>query len=278
MSAEGSFNAMRLLITGASGFLGSAVVESLSSRLTQTITALHWRQAAHGSLLSRECRQTLLDEFKPDTVLHLAWQSTSSPMYETHPEHYDWSRATLEFLTECSKRSIWFLCAGSAIDDRQGSISHLDSSSYLESKRLLKDRFSTIMQSQNSTTWLQIQYAFSVAAMRPRLLRAVIESQSPHDFRPDNPDALHDFIHIDDVANAITSVLSRGITSEISIGTGFMISTADFVEAVKFQCGYRKTKPSMNVLQSASTINRLTALGWSPTASCQFLGIEAHGS
>lgn len=274
MSAEGSFNLMRLLITGASGFLGSAVVESLSSTLTETLTALHWRQAAHGSLLSRECRQTLLDDFKPDTVLHLAWQSTSSPMYETHPAHYDWARATLEFVTECSNRSIWFLCAGSAIDDRHGSKSHLDSSSYLESKRLLKDRFLTVMQSQNSTTWLQIQYAFSVAAMRPRLLRAVIESQSPHDFQPDNPDALHDFIHIDDVANAITGVLVGRIIGEVPIGTGFMISTSDFVEAVKFQCGYRGTKPGISVLKSVSTTNHLTALTWSPTASCEFFGLS----
>ena len=235
-----------------------------------------WHRSVHGSLLSHESRRVFLDKFRPNAVLHLAWQSTSSPMYETNPAHYEWTQASLDFATECSKRGIWFLCAGSAVDDSQGLSSHLDSSSYLQSKRLLRDSFLTLSQPHSKMTWLQIQYVFSIAALRPRLLRAVVESQSPRDFQPHNPDALHDFIHIDDVANAITGVLSSGITSEISIGTGFMISATDFVAAVKFRCGYLKTKPPTSVLKSVATVNRLTALGWSPVASCEFFDVKLN--
>lgn len=195
-----------------------------------------------------------------------------------NPAHHDWSSATIDLATECSERGIWFLCAGSAIDERQSLSSHLDSSSYLESKQLLRDHFKLEMQSQNRMTWLQIQYVFSVSALRPRLLRAVIESQSPHDFQPNNPESFHDFIHIDDVASAITSVISGKSTGNIHIGTGLLISTADFVEAVKFQCGYRERQPVMRPIKSDEAINRLQVSNWSPIATCQFLGIEVSES
>jgi len=265
---------LRLLITGASGFLGSAVVQSCSLELPETTEILLWEQKVHGSLLFHESRNAYLDEFKPDAVLHLAWQSTSSPKYETNPAHYDWSSATFDFATECSNRSIWFLCAGSAIDERQSSSSHLDSSSYLKSKQRLRDRFQMTMESQSEMTWLQIQYAFSVSSLRPRLLRAIMESHSPRDFQPNNPGSLHDFIHVDDVASAIACVLSGRITGRVPIGTGILISVADFVEAVKFQCGYRETQPIMSPIKSDVAVNRLQTRNWVPIASCHFFGVE----
>jgi len=272
---EGSFSHLRLLITGASGFLGSAVAQNFSVKSRQNTGVLLWDQVTHGSLLSQKSRDTYLDEHQPDTVLHLAWQSTRSPNYEMNPAHHDWSSATIDFATECSKRGIWFLCAGSAIDERRSSSNHLASSNYLKSKQLLRDYFEAELQSQTKLTWLQIQYVFAISALRPRLLRAIVECHSPRDFQPDNPESLHDFIHADDVASAITSVVSQRITGRVSIGTGLLISVADFVEAVKFQCGYRETRPIVTLIKSVTTGNVLQLRNWSPIASYRFLGIEA---
>jgi nucleoside-diphosphate-sugar epimerase len=266
---------LRLLITGASGFLGSAVAQNFSVKSRQNTEVLLWDQGTHGSLLSQKSRDAFLDEHQPDTVLHLAWQSTRSPSYEMNSAHHDWTSATIDFATECSERGIRFFCAGSAIDERQSSSSHLASSSYLESKQLLRDHFEAMLQSQTKLTWLQIQYVFSLSALRPRLLRAIVESESPPNFQPDNPESLHDFVHVDDVASAIAQAVSERITGRISIGTGLWISVADFVEAVKFQCGYRETRPIVTLIKSITTGNVLQLRNWSPIASYRFLGIEA---
>jgi hypothetical protein len=53
-----------------------------------------------------------------------------------------------------------------------------------------------------------------------------------------------------------------------------LISTTDFVEAVKFQCGYRETKPTLSPIKSFAATNRLQTWNWLPTASCHFLGVE----
>ena len=248
-------------------------MRSLSKVPNKTLELLLWERNNHGSVLSQENRNTFLDVFKPDVVLHLAWQSTSDPHYDSNPAHEEWATATLDFASECDRRNIWFIAAGSAIEEQYGSsVSHLNSSDYLKSKQRLRKHFKALVQSTSKLTWLQIQYVFSMSELRPRVLRAVMTSKDPRNFYPDSPDSMHDFIHIDDVAAAISTVLLSSTTGDIPVGTGCLISTKNFVEIVKFHAGFRQTRPEVNLQRTDAYGNIPHLFNWSPVESFKFLG------
>ena len=248
-------------------------MRSLTKVPNKTLELLLWERNNHGSVLSQENRKTFLDVFKPDVVLHLAWQSTSDLYYELDPAHEEWATATSDFASECVHRNIWFIAAGSAIDEQyDSSVSHLESSDYLKSKRRLRRHFKSLMQYTSRLTWLQIQYVFSMSELRPRVLRAVMTSKDPNSFSPDSPDSMHDFIHIDDVATAISRVVLSSATGEISVGTGCLIKTKDFVEIVKYHAGFRQTRPDVNLRRTDVFGSILRDLNWLPVESLKFLG------
>ena len=232
-----------------------------------------WQTKVHGSFIDRANRLKLLDQSRPQIVLHLAWHSTDSPNYESDPIHLRWAEESINFAHECLRRDVWFLCTGSAADRSQPINHHLRNSNYSESKIRLRQEFLNL-PAPAKLTWLQPQYVFSMVALRPRLLRAVIQSSNPDVFIPSNPDSLHDFIHIDDTATAICTVLRHSIISDVHIGSGRQISTLDFAETVKFQSGFRDTLPRITEHQSLETAKPLSSLGWLPIATNKFFGFD----
>jgi nucleoside-diphosphate-sugar epimerase len=238
-----------------------------------------WRQSEHGSLLSKSGRSITLDRLRPDVVLHLAWLPTGLPGYEHDPAHHEWATASADFASECNARRIRFLCAGSGVDSMSEEFTtHLDHSDYLASKRMLRDVFQAVAPASGMNTWLGIQYVFSVEKLRPRVLRALLQSSDPKGFRADNPHARHDFVHLDDVSSAISCLLTQPITGEVRIGSGFSISTQDFVEVVKFNSGFRVTRPDLNVMPSNAADSRIVRFGWFPIKTYEFFGLSISGS
>ena len=94
----------RLLITGATGFLGSACLRSRST----TALAVHAcaRRPPGGSqtdmfhrvdLLDPDAPAALIADVRPTHLLHLAWMATPGTYWDS-PENDDWVEASMRLL------------------------------------------------------------------------------------------------------------------------------------------------------------------------------------
>ena len=101
----------RVLVTGASGFIGyqcilplvdrgyevHAVSRSLTSFDDESVT---WHAA---DLRDSERTRRLLEDIRPTHLLHTAWYLEPGSFYES-PENCEWVRISLELVQEFNKR------------------------------------------------------------------------------------------------------------------------------------------------------------------------------
>lgn len=267
----------RLLVTGATGFIGSAVIGSLkevASQKSSSLEVTEWHVQREGSLLVERNRKIALDKYRPDIVLHLAWHPTGAPEYEKSPQHGLWAQESLRFAMECLQAGIWFICAGSAMDDMPDSKALTQGTRYSTSKSQLRNNILNLNHPGFAITWLQIQYVFSIRAKRPRLLHSLMSADNMRSFRPNFPAQMNDFIELSDVASAVRTVLLKGIRSFVAVGSGWAVSNQHFIESAQFALGATDIRPSIHKVDSSCSPELLLANGWWPDATSSFFGFN----
>ncbi len=265
-----------VLITGSSGLIGSAVISNLRTQQIPQIEQLlmvPWQQAELGTFLMRANRKLALDKYKPDAVMHFAWHSTSSDAYEFDVEHDEWMKESLGFAEECINRGIWFICAGSAADSlANAAATHIWNSNYAKSKRLLREGVLSHLGPQNRVTWLQIEYVYSVVKQRPRLVQSLLNAEDPTRFQPQFPDRKHDFIDVNDVAQALRVILAKRLVDVVIVGSGYLVSTFSFIQAIKFSLSQSTERPSISFEATTKLPQKLIQAGWTPKHTQALLG------
>lgn len=270
----------RVLVTGGTGFIGRSVVGRLlmgTGSGYNDFDVTIWHQHSSGSFLKPQNQIKVLDAYRPEVVLHLAWHPISSESYEVQRAHRDWFFATSRFADECSRRGVRLICAGSAADDATASSSHIGKSNYAKYKQHLREKVLGEEHRGWHPTWLRIQYAFSIVGKRPRIIQSLMQSRDKASFNPEFPNHMHDFIEVNDVSEAICLVLHREITGDITIGSGVLVSTLEFVSAAKFHLGIAPNLPTIVPEKSGASPVQLLENGWSPRETNLFLGLAANG-
>lgn len=224
---------MRILVTGAGGFLGRAMLPALQSmaevdrRNEDRLQIVTWSRATHGDVLNRDDRQRALSMEHPDTVIHLAWLNTSTADYEHDPLNHHWAAATCEFAEQAVAEGAWFIGLGSMIE------ADIEiRTPYAEAKRDAADALRELGGDARRITWLRPSWVFDFGEARPRVLRAHSESLSARGlFTPEDPDRRLDFVHVRDVANAAVTVAGRGLLGRRDIASCRETSVRDFLQA-----------------------------------------------
>jgi nucleoside-diphosphate-sugar epimerase len=200
----------------------------------------------------------VLDGAAPAVVLHLAWVASSTPGYRLDDRNERWAEATWLLVQECLRRGIWFIGTGSVVETAASR------DPYTVAKSELRRRLDPLID-EGALTWLVPHYVYSIAEASPELVRLALSARdSGLPLVLGAPWRRHDFVDIDDVAQAVLAVLRNGLRGVVEIGAGTTRRALDLAAAIGADvAGARPSDPDEMSTPPADT-TPLRAVGWSP--------------
>ena len=273
---------MRVLVTGATGFLGRHVGPALSS-VGHDVLGTTRRPDRIGGPESRLALLRMdgdlsdrIRNYEPEVVVHLVWDGIPAFGAERCQENRRSQEAFFQQLLEISsvrRVVVAGTCReyGDEVDRAPGSMRSSPVDDFGEAKDGLHRSLRAWCDLQAVTlVWLRIFYAYGSGQRPESLIPSIIEQVGSGTLpRVGNPEGRHDFVHVDDVAAAfVASIGCPEPPPVVDIGWGRTHRVADVVEMVSAVIGggevFAATRThSRGGLQA----DRLTGglLGWHPT-------------
>lgn len=287
----------RVLLTGARGFIGSHCLPKLLASGFEVHAVrtgappcsngddrLTWHQA---DLFDQERVAELVDEVKPSHLLHLAWIVSPGVLWAS-PLNWKWVNASLTLLrafgTAGGGRVVMAgSCAEYEASDRpciEGVTPLASASLYGASKAALSLLMPAFARQYGigTATWARIFYLYGPGETPSRLVPEVIRSLlRGQPIACSHGNQVRDFLHVEDVANALVLLLKSPATGAVNVASGQPTTIRDLLTTIGaeigredlLQFGARPVNPDEPPVLVAD-ISRLTReIGWSQTIGLQ---------
>jgi len=221
----------RVLVTGASGFLGRACVAKLLARGVEVhgtgrgaappgLPGLHWRSA---DLLDASGRERLLAKVRPTQLVHLAWE-TRPGLYRDSPDNPAWAAASLDLLARAQAAGTErVLGIGTCFEYGPSPGPCVEATTpcnpvtpYGQAKLATATGFAAA-----GAAWGRVFFPFGPGEAEAKLIPALIRSLTAGEtFLCSHGEQLRDFIYIEDLAEAILAVVESNLAGCVNLASG----------------------------------------------------------
>ena len=269
---------MKTLITGASGFIGRALLkQNLTGDLhvtSRVSTSLPTGITGHFGDLSNQEFLKYLAEQKFERVIHLAWEGLPNLSEENNLSNLKTSKQFLETLAFSGVED--FQIAGSCLEygDLTGQISEEVIGENLSDFAATKIKLLEFIADLGvNYKWHRIFYSYGPFQHDNSLLSsAFLSAKNGVSLKLSNPNISRDFVYVDDVARAMSQLIETpGVSGIFNIGSGKGTLVKDLVDALNSKMGLEvQDRVVEEIPAMTADIKKITeTCGWTPNVSIE---------
>jgi nucleoside-diphosphate-sugar epimerase len=286
---EFSLPMQRILVTGASGFVGRHCLPRLvaSGWQVHAVTSQPTLQSGdgvtwhHANLLDRADTERMMRQAQPSHLLHLAWYTTPGRFW--HDErNLHWLDASLSLLKAFHHAggSRVVMTGTCAEYDATGGVCHETSTplrpntTYGRCKHALQVYADAYCHAyQLNFAWARLFYMYGPEAHAQRFPGPIISALRRGEPAPcSHGNQVRDYLYIDDAAAALTQLVMSDLEGPINVASGFPIPLAMILQGVArrldgnhlLQWGQVPTGENEPPVLAADTRRLNEELGWQP--------------
>ncbi len=232
----------RILVTGATGFVGAAAARALLARGAEVHGTTASGRAGPPGMVAHRCDllddaaiAALIARLRPTHLLHAAWDVTHGA-YWTAPANLDWlaagARLLRRFLDAGGQRAVGVgSCAEYAWTAErytEATAPLAPATPYGRCKLALAEAFAAAGMLGASTAWARLFFPYGPGDGPQRFIPALLRSLAAGEpFATTAGTQRRDFIHIADVGEALAALLLGPVAGPVNIAGGEGVALRD---------------------------------------------------